>query len=47
MWGLTNILQMIDLLPLVNIRIPFNMREMFSLLSFANVDIEVLKVFMQ
>ena len=45
MWNLTNVLQIIDLLPLVNVHIPYNMREMFSLLSFANIDIEIVKVF--
>lgn len=47
MWNLTNVLQIIDLLPLVNVEIPYNMREMFSLLSFANIDIEIVKVFVQ
>ncbi len=47
MWSLTNALQIIDLLPLVSVAIPYNMRQMFSLLSFANIDIEIVKVFVQ
>ena len=43
MWGLLHTLQLLNYLPLINVRVPPNMRGLFQVLGFANLDIKLVK----
>ena len=44
MWSFVNAIQLLNFLPLVNVKIPDNMTILFDLLSFANMEIELVEV---
>ena len=42
MWNLLHIIQLLNFLPLINVRVPPNMKLLFEILGFANMDVKLI-----
>ena len=42
MWSLLHAVQLLNFLPLINVEVPINMRVLFEVLGFANMDVKVI-----
>ena len=41
LWSLGNTVQLMSFLPLVNVFVPYNFKQLFRILGFINMDIEI------
>ncbi len=46
LWNLANVVQLIAFLPLLNVFLPYNVSQLFTILGFVNMDLSIAEDFL-